>query len=195
VPLPPALRANIAAPEYGDNDSFGSTHPVGGVPTAGVFRVENQFPSATLGDGSYNGMASMALYFGGIHYPHPRVTEPRSLPDNAQPTLTVSNITDGSEHREFLPAHGAGNEGRTQLPAGSRSVGFENGRSQGPKKRKRATTQDGKRRPKRTWHRKSQYLDLEEPSQVGVMRFRPTQKWPMTTLVLANPSHYSTLAP
>jgi len=135
----------------------------------------------------------MILDSGGTHYPHPAVTEPRSLLDSARLTPTIFSIADGLGYRDFsgsLPADGAGNEGRTQLPAGSPSVGLENAESQGPKNKKR----DEKRGPLRTRLRRSQHLDLGEPTQVGVARFRPAQKRPMTTLVLANPSHCSALA-
>lgn len=170
-----------------------------GVPTADSrFHIGDQFSSATHDDGygPYDGRAPMIPHSSGTYYLHPAVMEHRSLLANSQPTPTIFCAAHdfGYIHSSSsLPAGGVGNEGETQLPAGSPPAGSKSAESKSSKKRKRATTLDGKREPKCTRQRRSQRLGPREPTQVGIVQFRPAQKRPMTTLVLANPSPHPAL--
>jgi len=200
VQLPPAPRANNAASECERSDLIVPTPPMNRTSTADGFHTEDQFSSATLDDGygSYDWRAPMILYSSGTYYRRPAAMEHRPLFNNTLPAATISRMADDLGYRDHsgpLPSGGVGNEGKTQLPVGPLPVGSENVGCQRPNKRKRAMTLDERRERRRARPRRSQCLDLEDLTQVGVMRFRFAQKRPMTTLVLANHSHYPVPAP
>ena len=181
----PVLRANITAPDYGGSGIFGYIYPADGNPAADRFHIGGQLLSATPDDGSYGGGAPIFSNPGGTYCSDPAAMEPRLQFNNAQATLMISCVADDSGYRDLSgsrPDGGVGNEGPTQLPAGS-PPDADNVGSQRPQKRKRATNPENKHKTKRARPRMSQSLDSGEAIQVGITRFRPAQKPPVTTPV------------
>jgi len=141
----------------------------------------------------------MVLHSGGTYYSRLAVIEQaRPLLDNTPPIPRISHMAGDSGYKNpsgFLPAGGAGNEGEMQLPAGSPAVGSGKAESKRTKKRKRTTTPDEGPKIRRTRRRRSLRLDSGEPTQVGIMWFGLAWRRPVTTPVLANPSHYPAITP
>ena len=170
-----------------------------GVPTVDRFHIGDRPSSATLDDGYglYDGRAPTILNPGETCYPHLAVTEPHPLLDGTQPTPTISRMADDLGYIDPsgpLPVGRTGKQGKMQLSAGSPPVGPESVESKRPNKRKRTTAPHERREIRRTRQRRSQRLGQGESNQVGIMRFRPVQKPPITTPILASPFHYSALA-
>lgn len=147
VPFPPALCTNLASSNYQGDSLLGFLLPLLN-PSADQHYIEDQLPSVT----------------------------PEHNHVSPQQTLMVAHRSSAKRHAGALasdPVGGAGSKA-TEMPAGSPlvdDVGFQTSR-----KRKPAVALDEARRVKRARRRGSRRLNLQEPAQVGVIQFGPTQK-------------------
>lgn len=141
------------------------------------FWIEDQLSGATLDHNHYfyDEEASRPLDLEGY---------PLLLPVGSQAAPAVAGEADARVYRSpWLPppTDGAGNEEMTQPPMGSPPTGTINTGSEHPNEWWPTTIQDERHNE---WHTQQKRSEC----QVNIIQFEPAKKWPVTTLVLDNPS-------